>query len=298
MNRLVAERLASLRDGAPGAAGEKGDRGERGEAGGPGLQGLPGKDGADGERGEPGLPGERGERGEAGPQGSPGLDGLPGVLGERGPIGERGESGPKGEPGEKGQQGAGGERGEKGDAGARGEQGERGMPGVLPPVQIWKAGVHYEGDVVSARGGTWQARQDTAEEPGSGAHWVALAQPGISPRIRGRFDDGATYRELDIVALNGGSFIARRDEPGACPGDGWQLLASQGKSGGKGERGPIGERGQKGETGIAGAPAPTIRKWQIDRARFVAVPIMSDESKGAELELRALFEQYQTEAVT
>jgi hypothetical protein len=35
--------------------------------------------------------------------------------------------------------------------------------------------------------------------------------------------------------------------------------------------------------------------WKIDRTTFSAMPIMSDGSEAAPLELRALFEQYQIE---
>ena len=38
--------------------------------------------------------------------------------------------------------------------------------------------------------------------------------------------------------------------------------------------------------------AATICDWKIDRARYVATPIMSDGSEGPPLELRGLFEQF------
>ena len=47
--------------------------------------------------------------------------------------------------------------------------------------------------------------------------------------------------------LNGGSFVALIDEPGACPGEGWQLWAKQGKAGQKGDRGAVGPRGEPGK---------------------------------------------------
>ena len=93
-------------------------------------------------------------------------------------------------------------------------------------------------------------------------------------------------KALDIVALNGGSFIAKRYNPGPCPGDGWQLIASQGKRGDKGER---------GLQGISGVPV-VIQKWRLDRANYIAVPVMSDGCEGPPLELRSLFEQFHTEA--
>jgi hypothetical protein len=40
----------------------------------------------------------------------------------------------------------------------------------------------------------------------------------------------------------------------------------------------------------------TIRDWKIDRARYVATPVMSDGSEGPPLELRELFQQFLTEA--
>ena len=93
-------------------------------------------------------------------------------------------------------------------------------------------------------------------------------------------------KALDIVALNGGSFIAKKDNPGPCPGAGWQLIASQGKRGDKGER---------GLQGIPGVPV-FIQKWRLDRDNYIAVPVMSDGREGPPLELRSLFEQFHTEA--
>ena len=107
--------------------------------------------------------------------------------------------------------------------------------------------------------------------------------------MRGTFDQSASYRRLDVVALNGGSFVALKDAPGPCPGPGWQLLASQGK------RGVAGEKGERGPKGDAGASGATIRDWKIDRARYLVTPVMSDGSDGPPLELRGLFEQFFSE---
>ena len=135
--------------------------------------------------------------------------------------------------------------------------------------------------------------RDTGLPPG-GKDWVCLASAGRdarTPMVRGTFHPEATYSALDIVALNANSFIARRDNPGPCPGDGWQVM-TQGKRGVAGERGPQGERGPKGDP----APAVTIIKgWKLDRARYVATPVMSDGREGPSLELRGLFEQFQDE---
>ena len=183
-------------------------------------------------------------------------------------------------------------RGPRGPAGPRGEQGP---PGKLPLVKLWvPETVYYEGDDVAYDGGTFQAKRDTGQPP-SHADWLCLAtagRDGSSVNIRSTFDANADYRRLDVVALNGGSFVALKDKPGPCPGSGWPLVASQGKRGVAGERG---ERGPPGPRGDAGASSATICDWKIDRARYVATPVMSDGSEGPQLELRGLFEQFFSE---
>lgn len=185
------------------------------------------KDGERGPAGPPGERGEKGERGEAGPQGERGVDGLNGVDGPAGPPGERGE------------------------------KGERGADGRLAAVCSWTDQVHYEGSIVTHLGATWQAARDTGREPPHEDWWcIARAgrdgADGVSFAIEGTFDPLRTdYRRLSVVALNGGSFVARRDNPGPCPGDGWQLLASVGKAGRPGERGGIGAPGPAGPPVVA-----------------------------------------------
>ena len=123
--------------------------------------------------------------------------------------------------------------------------------------------------------------------------WIPLAVPGrdgrdgrdaISPTVRGTWRPDASYQAFDVVAFNKGSFIAKYDNPGTCPGDGWQLLVSAVK----------GERGLRGDRGPPGPPI-AIAGWVIDRASFTATPVMTDGSEGPPLELRGLFEQYQAE---
>jgi hypothetical protein len=80
--------------------------------------------------------------------------------------------------------------------------------------------------------------------------------------------------------------MAAHSSPSATTGAGWQLIASQGKRGDKGER---------GLQGISGVPV-VIQKWGLDRNNHIAVPVMSDGREGPPLELRALFEQFHTEA--
>ena len=50
----------------------------------------------------------------------------------------------------------------------------------------------------------------------------AAIDKALTQRIRGTFDSNKSYGACDIVAKDGGSFIARKDNPGPCPGPGWQ----------------------------------------------------------------------------
>jgi hypothetical protein len=185
--------------------------------------------------------------------------------------------------------------GKDGPQGERGQKGDKGDPGELPMVRAWSEDeVSYAGDCVFCGGGTWQAHKDTSKKPPH-ADWKPLALPGrdaVTPAVRGTYRDGEAYRQLDIVALNGGSFIARAHDPGPCPGDGWQLIASAGRAG---KLGPKGERGEKGERGLPGQAGLTILGWRIDRERYRATPLLSDGSEGSALELRPLFQQYNSE---
>jgi hypothetical protein len=161
--------------------------------------------------------------------------------------------------------------------------------------------VYYLGDVVTHAGSSWQARKDTGQAPPH-ADWVAIAAKGTdgvegrSLDIRGTFDPSARYERLAMVAFNGGTFVAKQDDPGACPGPGWQLIASPGKRGDRGEpgeRGPAGRDGKDGRDGARGPKGEAIRlvSWRIDRANYRAVARMSDGSE-IPLELRELFEQF------
>jgi hypothetical protein len=80
-------------------------------------------------------------------------------------------------------------------------------------------------------------------------HLAIMGINGRSFNIRGTYSrEILDYRHLDVVAMDGSSFAARRDNPGPCPGEGWQLIAQKGKPGQKGERG-FSIKGDKGDPG-------------------------------------------------
>jgi hypothetical protein len=120
-------------------------------------------------------------------------------------------------------------------------------------------------------------------------HEAEAGHDARSPTVRSTYDAAVKYARLDIVALDGTTFIARKDDPGVCPGEGWQLMSVRGKPGIKG---PPGERGERGGKGDPGAPAPTILAWKVDRESYTVTPIMSDASEVPAIEMRALFEQF------
>lgn len=239
VHEIVAEKLASVKDGERGPVGEPGERGECGE------------------QGPQGPRGERGERGETGAQG---VDGPPGLQGPPGPPGERGE------------------------------RGADGPAGKFPAAKVWADGIHYDGEVVVRYGSTYQAQRDTAREPPHD-DWRCLAvcgSDGIDApvgEVCGRYDPKRRYAQFDLVAHGGSEWRAKCDDPGVLPGDGWALSA------GAGSRGQKGESGERGPAGPAGAQ---IIEWTV--SGYTVVPIFSDGTAGPALDLRQLFERYNSEA--
>lgn len=192
----------------------------------------------------------------------------------------RGERGLQGERGEQGEQGAPGENGKNGEPGIKGERGERGPVGMLPIVRAWEDHVYYVGDVVHYAGSTYQAVRDTGRAP-SFDDWALLAMRGMdgvngtngrSLHHCGTYSVDAEYEALDVVILNGASFVAKQNKPGECPGDGWQLMAQKGERGNKGERGVKGDRGERGLTGA------TVASINCDLEGLLTMT-MSDGSK-------------------
>jgi hypothetical protein len=114
----------------------------------------------------------------------------------------------------------------------------------------------------------------------------AAITEALSQRIRGTFDGKASYSAHDVVAHDGASFIARKDNPGGCPSEGWQLMARQG------------QRGIAGPKGPPGKDAPVIQKWLVNRGDFTVTPIFSDGRFGPVLNLQELFAPSQADEAT
>lgn len=161
-----------------------------------------------------------------------------------------------------------------------------------PTIRDFEDGkICYAGELIQHLGSTWQCRVDTARPPSDGDEaWQLVAAGGLdgrSLRIRGTYQPGERYAQLDVCIVNSASFVARRSTLSGPPGEDWQLLCGQGK------RGQPGPKGDRGDRGAAGAK---MRGWRIDREQYLVTPILSDGSEGPALELRVLFEQFHEEA--
>jgi hypothetical protein len=228
--QAVSDRLASLKDGANGRDGANGADGRDGADGNHGRDGIDGKDGISGADGARGVDGQHGK--DADPEliervvaetvdrvlstwdrpkdGRDGIDGKDGQAGERGADGKDGRDGVDGTAGRDGLDGKDGERGLEG------------APGKLPAVRAWEDRVYYEGEAATFGGATYQAGRDTGRAPPH-EDWNCIAAAGRdgldgrSFEILGTYKAEGEYRALNVVALNGGAFVAKRDNPGPVP---------------------------------------------------------------------------------
>lgn len=246
----------------------------------------------DGRDGEPGPQGERGVSGDRGEIGAQGERGEPGPIGERGFQGERGEQGPQGERGFQGERGEQGPPGERGLDGRDGERGPEGPRGKLRAVKAWVDEVHYQGDIVHLDGSTWQATKDTAKQPPH-EDWSPIAVKGTDGRdarewvVRGPYMPDAGYAKGDVVAKDGGSYVAVTDAPGVLPGDGWRQLTQRGKAGPPGQRGEPGPQGKQGRPGVS--------LIDVTSEDYDLVLTMSDGTVSV-VNLMPMFERYHNEA--
>ena len=106
------------------------------------------------------------------------------------------------------------------------------------------------------KGASWQAKRDTAKQPGSSDDWQLIAaagEPGASFSIRGTHVPTEKYKRLDVVTLDYGWFVAKYDDPGPIPGPGWQA-------------GPVGRRGEKGIPGERELEAILAKRRRIGSA--------------------------------
>ena len=99
---------------------------------------------------------------------------------------------------------------------------------------------------------------------------------GQSLRVRGTYRAGEVHAALDIVAHGGGSFIARRDNPGECPGDGWQAQSLPRR-----RRANAGCKANRARR----ASAPHIVGWDIDRDSYTVAALLSDQTRSEPLDL-------------
>ena len=81
----------------------------------------------------------------------------------------------------------------------------------------------------------------------------------VAPVPKGEYSETNQYNKLDIVSMDGGSWISKKPVRGVKPGtdaDSWMQIAQKGDSGPKGETGATGPQGPKGDTGDTGPQGP------------------------------------------
>jgi hypothetical protein len=93
---------------------------------------------------------------------------------------------------------------------------------------------------------------------------------GVTGEPRGKYDPAETYGKFDRVSFNGSEWIARQDDPGPLPGDGWML----------------GAQGKRGRPGV-GIQSLSVKNY--------AVVMELDNGKTVTCDLRGMFERYHEE---
>ena len=126
-------------------------------------------------------------------------------------------------------------------------------------------------------------------------------------RAKGNYDSETAYSYLDVVVKDSSSFVALRDNPGACPGNDWQMIACGGRRGPAGERGPAGPTGPALKwTGVGfshrgmelksatGHAIPIIRSVSVDTQDF-SLKFTAPDGSTLKINLLPLFEQYHSQ---
>lgn len=114
-------------------------------------------------------------------------------------------------------------------------------------------------------------------------------EPG---KLRGAWGAAARYEAFDRVCFNGAEWIARKDDPGDMPGEGWMLAAKRGKAGERGEKGDRGDRGLRGETGASGLPGAIGAAIEAIHVSDVSLIVMRSDGVALECDLRPVLTRF------
>lgn len=227
------ERIAEIRNGEPGPQGERG---------------MPGEMGAEGPAGPPGA-----DSTVPGPQGPPGADGAVGPPGADSTV--PGPAGPQGEPG------------------PVPELTEELTLAVMEKVREDRLELDEKLFAATRRFDRLSAELEerlASVREGPPGPQGEPGRDGVTGEARGQFDAGEVYAKHDRVASNGSEWIAKYDNPGPLPGEGWML----------------GAQGKKGKPGVGIQRAVT---------KGYAVVLETTDGKALTLDLRGMFERYDEE---
>jgi hypothetical protein len=111
-------------------------------------------------------------------------------------------------------------------------------------------------------------------------------------KLRGAWGAAAQYEAFDRVCFNGAEWIARRDDPGEMPGEGWMLAAKRGKGGPAGDKGDKGERGAAGEMGATGERGATGATIEAIHVSDLSLIMMRTDGVALECDLRPVLTRF------
>jgi hypothetical protein len=141
-----------------------------------------------------------------------------------------------------------------------------GPPGTPPIVRRWEPRIYDAGAWVVRDGAIFQAQEQTGKEWHQ-ADWLCVVEKpadGRSFEICDTYDPNIAYRALSVVTLNNSWFIAKRDNPGPCPGEDWKS-------------GPVGKRGKDGVPGSAASVAFLASLGRL-RSTGRSIPVLMRDS--------------------